>query len=137
MIIVDSSVLIDFTGKKVTPFTTWLMQHRYVERFGITTLILCEVLQGIRIDRELTEARQSLQQFEIFEAAGFDLAIVSAANYRALRGKGISIRSTIDCLIATFCIQEGHTLLHNDRDYDAFEQHLGLRVIHPPAVALH
>ena len=137
MIIIDSSVLIDFTGRRINPSTTWLRQHRYIERFGITTLILCEVLQGMRTEKELVVAREYLLQFQLFEAASQNLALAASANYRLLRAKGITIRSTIDCLIATFCIQEGHTLLHNDRDYDAFERNLGLQVVHPPSAALH
>lgn len=137
MILIDSSVLIDFTGRKVNPCTTWLRQHRYMERFGITTSILCEVLQGMRTERELATARQYLLQLHIFEASSLDMALASVANYRTLRALGITVRSTIDCLTATFCIKEGHTLLHRDRDYDAFEKHLGLRVIHPPTLPLH
>jgi predicted nucleic acid-binding protein len=59
------------------------------------------------------------------------LAVASARNYRSLRAKGITIRKTIDCFIATFCIERKHALLHRDREFDAFEQHLGLRVVHP------
>jgi predicted nucleic acid-binding protein len=137
MLIVDSSILIDLLGRKVTPYTTWVMQRRYVERLGITTLIACEVLQGLRTEREWTATREALLQFEIFESAGFDLALASSMNYRILRAKGITIRSTIDCLIATFCIEQRYALLHNNRDFDAFEQHLGLQVIHPPAGTLY
>ena len=136
MLIVDSSVLIDITGRKVNSFTTWLIQHRYMERLGITSFILCEVLQGMRTEKESTAAKQYLLQFEIFESGGVDLALASAANYRTLRGLGITVRSTIDCLIATFCIQQGYSLLHNDRDFDAFEKHLGLHVIHPSSSPL-
>ncbi len=64
---------------------------------------------------------------------GEALAVAAANNYRLLRSRGITIRKTIDCLIATFCIAEGHILLHDDRDFDLFEDHLGLQVIHPPS----
>lgn len=67
----------------------------------------------------------------IFQGAGVELAISSAGNYRLLRTKGTTVRKMIDCLIATFCIENGHLLLHRDRDFEPFEQYLGLRVIHP------
>ncbi len=94
-------------------------------------LILCEVLQGIREDNHFAEVRDELLGFHLFEAGGKELALASALNYRALRAHGYTIRRTIDCLIATFCLQAGHELLHRDRDFDAFEKTLGLRVIHP------
>jgi len=137
MVIVDSSTLIDLMARRVNAQTAWLMQQRYAERFGITTLISCEALQGLRNDSQLFSAQQFLLQFEIFETGSRDLALASALNYRTLRTKGFTIRSTIDCMIATFCMREGHTLLHNDRDFDAFEAHLGLRVLHPPESVLH
>ena len=130
-VIIDSSVLIDLLAKRVNARTTWLIQRRYVERFAITSLILCEVLQGLRWDDQVAPAKRLLAQFEIFEIGSEELAVDSALNYRSLRRRGITVRKTIDCLIATFCIREGHTLLHHDRDFDAFEEHLGLKVVHP------
>ena len=76
----------------------------------------------------------TLSRFPVFETGGVELAVMSAENYQGLRKRGMTIRSTIDCLIATFCIREGYSLLHNDRNFDHFEQHLGLKVIHPPGV---
>jgi hypothetical protein len=67
--------------------------------------------------------------YEIFPTGGTDLALSAAGNYRMLRARGITVRTTLDCLIATFCLQNGHTLLHNDRDFEPFEAVLGLRVI--------
>jgi predicted nucleic acid-binding protein len=131
VVIIDSSVLIDVLAKRLNAHTSWLIQRRYVEHFAITSLILCEVLQGLRWDDQVAPARRLLAQFEMFETGGEDLALESALNYRVLRRKGITVRKTIDCLIATFCIRQGHTLLHHDRDFDAFEDHLGLQVIHP------
>jgi predicted nucleic acid-binding protein len=69
--------------------------------------------------------------FPVFETGGVSMAIRSAQNYRNLRKKGFTIRTTIDCILATFCIENGHELLHNDRDFDVFEQHLDLKVRHP------
>lgn len=131
MVIVDSSVLIDFLSAKVNRQTNWLNRELQTQRIGITNLILCEVLQGLRTDAKFLKAQAILFDLEIFEIGNRDLAVLSANNFRILRGRGFTVRNTIDCLIATFCIQEGHVLLHNDRDFDVFEAHLGLRVVHP------
>jgi predicted nucleic acid-binding protein len=72
-----------------------------------------------------------LRQFEIFDTCGVELPIASARNYRQLRARGLTVRKTIDCLIAAFCIIDSHSLLHSDRDFDPFEEALALRVIHP------
>ncbi len=101
------------------------------QEVSLTNLTLCEVLQGIRSDKLFLETQEELATFPLFSLDGEELAIASAQNYRTLRTRGITIRKTIDCLIATFCIAQGHTLLHNDRDFDPFEDHLGLQVLHP------
>jgi hypothetical protein len=75
--------------------------------------------------------KRDLTRFALFETGGVNLAIHSAENYFALRRQGLTVRKTIDCMIATFCIEEDHQLLHRDRDFDHFEKHLGLRVLHP------
>jgi len=95
----------------------------------LADLVLLEVLQGLRGDEErFNRVMRDMVALEIFAIGGMILAIQSARNYRLLRSRGITIRSSIDCLIATFCINTGVELLHNDRDFDPFEQHLGLRV---------
>ncbi|MGD0521632.1 MAG: PIN domain nuclease [Terracidiphilus sp.] len=132
MVIVDSSVLIDYLGGYSNPETVWLDGQGGIRRIGITSLILTEVLQGIRDDAKFAATLKALNQFAIFEIGSNELAVQSARNYRILRGLGITIRSTVDCLVATFCIEEGHELLHRDSDFDFFEKHLGLRVLHPP-----
>jgi len=111
MIVVGSSVLIDVLAKRVNARTVWMLQRRYVERFAITTLILCEILQGLSTEEQVNAARKYLEQFEIFDAGTRDTAEAAARNYRSLRRKGITIRSTIDCLVATFCIQKGAFLV--------------------------
>lgn len=131
MVIVDTSVLIDFLIGNANPQSLWLRSQSNHRRIGITSLVLTEVMQGVRDDKVFAETLEILNEFEIFEIASRELAIASASNFRILRKTGITIRSTIDCLIATFCIEEGHTLLHNDRDFDAFETRLGLRVLQP------
>jgi predicted nucleic acid-binding protein len=133
MVIVDSSVLIDFLEGRKNPQTDWLGRHIGSQPIGITSLIQCETLQGIRNDKRFTEAADALQQFVIFETGSSALAIAAARNYRTLRGLGITVHSTIDTFVATFCIEYGHDLLHRDSDFDGFQQHLGLSVVDPSA----
>jgi predicted nucleic acid-binding protein len=129
--IIETSVWIDQINAKDTPQTQWLNRNLLTTRVALTDLILTEVLQGIRSDTTFMTARDKLLALTVFSTGGRDLALASAQNYRMLRKKGITIRSTPDCITATYCIREGHTLLHNDRDFDPFEQHLGLSVVHP------
>jgi predicted nucleic acid-binding protein len=131
VVIVDSSVWIDFFNNLDNSQTVWLETALKHEQIGLTTLVLCEVLQGVRAESQFRAFALDLLQFEVFDTGGIDLAIKSAQNYRALRQRDYTIRRTIDCIIATFCIENGHQLLHNDRDFDAFEQHLGLLVLKP------
>jgi len=130
-VIVDSSVLIDYLADRTTPETDWLEQNLERRRIGITTLILTEVLQGIREDEQYSETLEVLGHLAIYEGGSREIAIQSAILYRALRKRGVTIRSTIDCLTASFCISKEFELLHNDRDFEPFEEHLGLVVIHP------
>jgi predicted nucleic acid-binding protein len=131
MIIVDTTIWIDYFNGLRTLHTDWLDVQLARQRLGLTDLILCEVLQGVRDDRQWQQLRRDLLKFEVFETGGVQLAIAAAQNYRTLRRQGLTIRATIDGLIATFCLLNGYELLHNDRDYDAFESALGLKVIHP------
>jgi len=131
MTIVDSTVWIDYLRGTANPETEWLDRELNQRRLGLTDIILCEVLQGIRDDRMFAQVRRSMSRFEIFNTGGENLAVASARNYRSLRSRGCTVRKTLDCLIATFCLTAGHSLLHRDRDFDAFEKHLGLRVVHP------
>ncbi|MGO9515872.1 MAG: PIN domain nuclease [Candidatus Korobacteraceae bacterium] len=131
MVIVDSTVWIDYLGGTVNGQTLWLDQELGRQRLGLTDLILCEVLQGIRSDAACTQVQRDLEKFHIFETGGVEFAVAAAQNYRFLRRRGATVRKTIDCLIATFCLEAGHELLHRDHDFDAFEKHLGLRVVYP------
>ncbi len=131
MVIVDTTVWIDYLNGTLTPHTNWLDAEIERQRLGLTDLILCEILQGVPDDRQAQEIQDELLKFELFTAGGRELALAAAKNYRILRTKGRTVRKTIDSLIATFCLLNDHALLHNDRDYDAFEQVLGLRVVHP------
>ncbi len=131
MIIVDTSVWIDYFSGVDNLQTTWLDQRITHLGLGITDLILCELLQGAREERMFREVRRRMSRFEFFNTGGEQIAIASANNYRQLRSRGVTVRKTIDCIIATFCLEQGHSLLHRDRDFDPFERHLGLHVIHP------
>ena len=131
MVIVDTTVWIDYLGGITNDQTSWLDREMNRQRLGLTDLILCEVLQGVRDDVAFTQVRQDLSKFQVFDTGGIDLAVAAAQNYRSLRRQGHTVRKTIDCLIATFCLRGQHSLLHRDRDFDPFEKLLGLSVIHP------
>ncbi len=131
MTIVDTTVWVDYLRGARSPQVEWLEANLARERLGLTDLILCEVLQGIRRDEDVVNVQQELLRFEVFTTGGLELAITAARHYRLLRAKGKTVRRTIDTLIAAFCLLEGHALLHNDRDYDPFEELLGLSVVHP------
>jgi predicted nucleic acid-binding protein len=131
VIVIDTTVWIDYLRGTRTPHADWLEANLNSERLGLTDLILCEVLQGVSIDSQCYAVQEELLRFEIFETGTVELAVEAAMNYRRLRVAGRTIRKTIDCLIATYCLIEGHALLHNDRDYDPFEDVLGLKVVHP------
>lgn len=131
MVIVDTTVWIDYLAGTANAHTDWLDRQMGIHPLALTEVILCEVLQGIRRDAVFGSVRRHLEQFYIFETGTLRLAVAAAQNYRQLRQRGYTIRKTIDCLIATYCLEEGHSLLHKDRDFDVFEAHLNLRVIHP------
>ena len=131
MVIVDTTVWIDYLTGIRNAETDWLDREMDRQRLGLTDLILCEILQGIRDEASFGRALREFRRFEIFALGGEELAIAAARNYRKLRQRGHTVRKTIDCWIATFCIQERHSLLHRDRDFDPFESELGLTVVRP------
>jgi predicted nucleic acid-binding protein len=131
VVIVDTSVLVDYVNGITNPETEWLDLRLDRERFGLTSLILLELLQGFRDEREATLVHTQLAEFEILELHESALAVEAARNYRFLRHAGRTVRKSIDLLIATQCIRGQHALLHRDRDFDHFEKLLGLQVIHP------
>ena len=116
MVIVDTTVWIDYFHGVANTETDWLDTELDRQRLGVTDLILCEVLQGVRDDSVAKDIERRLLKLEVFETGGVELAREAARNYRALRSRGHTVRKTIDCLIATFCIREQHSLLHRDRD---------------------
>ena len=129
MIFVDSSVWIDYFKGTVTPQTEKLDSLLGREPLAIGDLILTEVLQGFAHDKDFDAARKMLTSLKVVEVAGQEIAIQAARNFRALRKLGVTVRKTIDSAIATRCIESGYELLHDDRDFDPFEKHLGLRVM--------
>jgi predicted nucleic acid-binding protein len=129
VVIVDTTVWIDYLRGTENPETRWLDRELQRQRLGLTDLILCEVLQGIREQGAFARVRADLLKFEVFQTGGSELAVAAAQNYRDLRQRGYTVHKTIDCLIATFCLQARHELLHRDRDFDCFEKVLGLSVV--------
>ncbi len=131
MVVVDTTVWVDYLQGAQNAETDWLDQELDRRRLALTDVIFCEVLQGLSDDATAKEVEHLLLRFEVFATGGVDLAREAARNYRTLRRRGRTVRKTIDCLIATFCIRESHSLLHRDRDFDPFEKFLKLSVVHP------
>jgi predicted nucleic acid-binding protein len=131
MVIVDTTVWIDYLRGRRNRETDFLDGELGRQRFGLLDLILCEVLQGVRNDAAFQGVLRELRKFEMFPTGGEEQALAAARNFRNLRRRGFTVRKTIDCWIATYCLREGHSLLHRDRDFDPFEQILGLAVVHP------
>jgi predicted nucleic acid-binding protein len=129
LILVDSSVWIDYFNGAATPQADKLDGLLGREPLAIGDLILTEVLQGFDKDRDFVKARRLLTPFMIVQIGGPEIAIVAAQNFRYLRKRGVTVRNTIDTIIATRCIQSGYYLLHSDRDFEPFVQHLGLRIV--------
>jgi predicted nucleic acid-binding protein len=127
MILVDSSVWIDFFRGTVTPQTERLDALLSSELLVVGDLILAEVLQGFSSERDFNQARKLLTALDVVTLGGPEIAIQAARNFRTLRARGVTIRKTIDTLIATRCIESDYALLFSDRDFEPFVEHLGLR----------
>lgn len=127
MILVDSSVWIDFFRGTVTPETERLDTLLGSELLVVGDLILAEVLQGFSSERDFNQARKLLTALDVVTLGGPEIAIQAARNFRTLRARGVTIRKTIDTLIATRCIESDYALLFSDRDFEPFVEHLGLR----------
>jgi predicted nucleic acid-binding protein len=125
--VVDSGVWIDYFNGSESPSTAALDALLGRTSIIVGDLIFAEVLQGFRSDAEFEAARAALEAFQIAPMLGHDLAVRSAQNYRRLRRRGVTVRKTIDVMIATWCIELGHDLLYSDRDFDPCVEHLGLR----------
>lgn len=126
MIVVDSSVWIDFLNEVPSPQALLLDRMLGRPDIMVADLIRCEVLQGLRNEREAALVAQKLDQFHHIEVGGRLLATAAAANYRRLRALGVTVRKTVDLLVGTWCIEHSASLLHRDRDYEPMCRHLGL-----------
>lgn len=128
MILVDSSVWIAYFNGASTPETNKLDSLLGREAVGLGDLILTEVLQGFRLDKDYKTAKRLLTSLTVYDLLGEGMAIKSAENFRALRRKGITIRKTTDVIIATFCIENDFQILHADKDFEPFAIHLNLKL---------
>lgn len=130
MIVVDTSVWVDHLRAIPSPEALLLDTLLDQEPIVVGDLILCEVLNGVPGEAAARHTESILREFRIERMVDDTIAVEAARHFRALRRQGITIRKTMDLLIGTWCIRHRHDLLHRDRDYDAMEQHLGLRVLH-------
>jgi predicted nucleic acid-binding protein len=135
VILVDSSVWIDYFNGASSWETDLLDRLLGSEELLIGDLILAEVLQGFQNERDFLRAEALLTSLVVVELAGREIAVRSARNFRRLRGLGVTVRKTIDCVIATRCMESGFRLLHSDRDFDAFPKHLRLQVVQPSSLS--
>ncbi|MBT8419682.1 MAG: PIN domain nuclease [Gammaproteobacteria bacterium] len=127
MILVDTSVWVDFFNGKETNQTHWLEYCLSNTVIMVGDLILAELLQGFKSDKDYLIAKSLLEELELVPLCSIELAIKSARNYRVLRKKGITIRKTIDSIIATYCIENNIPLLYSDRDFEPFVKNLKLK----------
>lgn len=128
MVIVDTTVWVDYLREVENQETAWLDRELTRQRLGLTDQILSEVLLGIRDGGEFGQVRDELLKLAVFDGGG--CGVVVAENYRALRQRGYTVRKMTNCWIATFCLLHGHRLLHRDRDFYPFEKVLGLGAVH-------
>ena len=126
MIVVDSSVWIDFLNGRNAPHVRRLRAILGTDEIIVGDLMLCEVLQGLGSERAAREIEALLRRFEIVPMVGDAIAVAAARNFRSLRGRGITVRKTIDLMIGTWCIENRRPLLHNDSDFHPMARYLGL-----------
>jgi len=136
IVIVETGVWVDFFRGVRNPQTEWVLREAGERTLGTLDLILCEVLHGVPREADYARIKEKMLELEVYNSGGQQIALESAENYRQLRARGITIRKTIDCIIATYCIRHSHALLHRDRDFDPFEKYLGLRVVRPDGAAI-
>ena len=134
MIVVDTSVWIDYVNGMNSEQTEILHHALLHTRIVTGDLIITEFLQGFRSAKDLAKGRQLMEELEYHDFVGKQMAVRATEHYRTLRKNGITVRKTIDVLIATFCIEHGYWLLHYDRDFDAMEKILGLQVLGLPGL---
>jgi predicted nucleic acid-binding protein len=129
MVVVDSSVWIDFFNGTATRQTNLLFEWLGYEPIAVGDLMLAEVLQGFREERHYQLAHDLLLTLNVVNMLNTSIALQCARNYRALRQRGVTVRKVTDCIIATWCIEHGLPLLHSDRDFVPFHEHLGLQEV--------
>jgi predicted nucleic acid-binding protein len=127
VIVVDSSVWIDFLNGRNAPHVRQLRATFGIDEVVVGDLMLCEVLQGLQSERAARDVEAFLRRFEVVSMVGEAIAVASARNFRFLRQRGITVRKTIDLLIGTWCIENRMPLLHNDSDFHPMARYLGLR----------
>lgn len=127
MLLVDSSVWIDFLRGTITPQSDRLAEWLGTRPLAIGDLMMAEVLQGCDSEKDFQTTHRLLNAVDQIEIGGIAVSVQAARNFRTLRDRGITVRKTIDTLIATRCISDGHALLFSDRDFEPFVAHLGLR----------
>lgn len=128
MIVVDSSVWINFFRRQQTAAVAKLKALEETERILVGDFVLFEILQGARSEAHAADLQRYMRRFPCTEMLSIDMAVKAARNYRVLRSHGVTLRKWADLVIGTFAIERGYSLLHEDRDYDLMQQHLGLRV---------
>jgi len=128
MIVADTSVWIDYVRGIQAPHTDLLDYDLLHNRIVTGDIIIVEFLQGFRNEKDIKTAQQLMESLEYYDFVWKEIAFKSAENFRRLRRNGITVRKTIDVIIATFCIEHRFALIHNDRDFDPMEQYLGLKV---------
>lgn len=131
MILIDTSVWIANLRDEDTPATRWLRDSQSADGIILGDLVLLEILQGARSDRHAELLRAALLDYGVVQLLDETVAIGAAMNFRHLRSVGITVRKTVDLIIATHCLVHGHRLLHQDRDFLGFERHFGLEVFRP------
>ena len=131
MIVVDSTVWIDFLNGRRAPHVRRLRALLGSSEIAVGDLMLCEVLQGLGSEGAARDVERLLRRFDIVPMAGDAIAVAAARNFRALRARGVTVRKTIDLLIGTWCIENRRPLLHNDRDFAPMARHLGLLEVRP------
>ena len=129
MIVVDTTVWIDFFRRTETREDRHLHQLILNDRaIALTDLIYCEILQGIREDTQYVRTRKMLQRYPILRMGGLDMIEKGAKIYRTCRRQGVTVRKTIDCLIASVCLTHNLALFHNDSDFDLIARHTPLQI---------
>ena len=129
MILIDTSAWIEFFRGGDSIAARKVDQSLETDLVGIGDLIYCEVMQGVRFDRQKREIADIFRSLPRLEMVGFHIAEIAALNYRTLRSKGLTVRKTIDVLVGTFCAENGYTLIHCDRDFDLMAPHIGLTIL--------